>query len=379
VAAIDPDGLRVRLDQSAFYPTSGGQPHDTGTIEGIAVKEVLEEETGDVIHVLASPLPVQDGAEVDCRIASDRRFDHMQQHTGQHLLSAVLEQAAHAPTVSFHMSADVSTIDLGVSALDGATLESAELRCNQIIAENRPVRITYEHASAVTGLRKATDREGTLRIVTIDGLDISACGGTHVRFTGEIGCILVRSTEKIRSNLRLEFVCGLRAIRRARADYDALSAVSRAFSSAIDDTPKLAGSLLSRVTEAEKQRARLSVELAGMRGREAWREAVPDSNGLRLRVIEATAISDEVRAEAQAFTAGGKAAAIVWCANPASVLLSCSADSGLHAGNLLKAALTARGGRGGGSAQIAQGGVPSDARELSISLEQEINRTAAPR
>lgn len=377
VVGTDPERIRIRLGHSAFYPTSGGQPHDTGTIAGIVVTDVCEDDAGGVVHVLASPLPAEPGTEVECVVDRRRRLDHMQQHTGQHLLSAVLAEVAEAPTVSFHMSAEVSTIDLGVAALDSGMLERVERRCNEIVAENRPVFVTWEEAGSVRDLRKASEREGTLRIVNIEGHDRSACGGTHVRSTGEIGCILLRGTEKIRGNVRLEFVCGLRAVQRSRADYNALSAIARTLSAAPDEAPKLVGALAGRVADAEKQRSRMALELASMRGREAFRDSVPTAGDLRARVAEVSAISEEVRAEAQAFTGAGKAVMIAWCAAPPSILLAASADAGIHAGNLVKAEVARRGGRGGGSAHIAQGGVPEDAAGTVAALREEITRTAA--
>ena len=228
-------GLRVVLDQTAFYPTSGGQPHDTGLVGGLTVADVVDED-GRIVHVLEEPLSLP---EVECEVDWSRRFDHMQQHTGQHLLSAVLIDLYDIPTLSFHMGAVSSTIELACSSLTPEQIISAELRANEIVQEDRPVSVAFEDASAVEGLRKASERSGTLRIVSIANLDRSACGGTHVRTTGEIGAILLRSTEKIRGNVRLEFLCGNRAIRRARADFTALEAAARSFSASPDEVPVL--------------------------------------------------------------------------------------------------------------------------------------------
>src|SRR5215469_1978880 len=212
------DGRRVYLDRTAFYPTSGGQPFDLGTIGGIAVKEVIDEEER-IAHLLNTPLA---DSEVQGQIDWGRRFDHMQQHTGQHLLSAVLIELFDISTVSFHMGAVTSTIDVDAPSLDAKQVERVEERCAEIIWEARPVTIAYEDSSADLGLRKASARTGTLRIVSIDSLDRSACGGTHVRSTSEIGPILLRKLEKIRGNTRVEFVCGMRAIKQARQDYRTL-------------------------------------------------------------------------------------------------------------------------------------------------------------
>ena len=182
------DGCELYLDRTAFYPTSGGQPHDTGWIQNVPVIDVVDE--GERIrHRLSRPV---DGEEADCEVDWGRRFDHMQQHSGQHLLSAVLNRFHGAPTVSFHLGRDISTIDVGLAALEPERLKEAERQANEIVFENRPIRVDYREASEAEGLRRASGREGLLRIVEIEGLDRSACGGTHVRHTGEIGLVLLR-------------------------------------------------------------------------------------------------------------------------------------------------------------------------------------------
>ena len=367
------DGCKVRLGRSAFYPASGGQPHDLGTIGGIQIAEVIDED--DVVHVLTHPL-AQAGA-VQCTVDWRRRFDHMQQHTGQHLLSAVLIEMLGAETVSFHMGSDVSTVELATASLAPDALQAAELRCNQVIAENRAVSVAFEDAATAAGLRKPPKREGTIRIVSIEGLDRSACGGTHVRSTGEIGCILLRGTERIRGNIRLEFVCGLRAIRRARADYDALSGVARSFSVGVDDAAKSVAAQSARLADAEKIRRKLAQELAAIRGRELHAATPPNAAGLRIAVREVPALDDDMRIEAQAFATAGTAVFIAYCRTPASLIVAASPDSGLNAGSLVKSAVTARSGRGGGSAAMAQGSVPS-AEQLPHAIE-EIRKTAEQR
>lgn len=361
------DGLEVYLDRTAFYPTSGGQPHDTGRIERAPVIDVIDE--GERIrHRLARPVEAD---EVECEVDWERRFDHMQQHSGQHLLSAVLDRYHGAPTLSFHLGRDISTIDVGVPALEPERLKEAERQANEIVFENRRIRVSYQEASQAEGLRRASDREGLLRIVEIDGLDRSACGGTHVRSTGEIGLILLRRTEKVRGNLRIEFLCGRRALARARADYDALAEIARLFSAPLDEAPALVASQQARLVEAEKARARLALELASARGRELYRMATPDASGLRrlVRHTEAGAITDELRREAQSFTASAKAIFLATFEEPPAVLLAVSEDAGVNAGQVLKTALAELGGRGGGSARIAQGSLP---REALAGLRQRL-------
>ncbi len=346
-------GRRVYLDRTAFYPTSGGQPFDVGTLGGVSVREAVDEEDR-IGHLLDAPL---DAIEVTGVIDWDRRYDHMQQHTGQHLLSAVLEELFKIRTVSFHMGVESSTIDVEASSFSPEQMERAEDRCAEIVAEARPVRITFEDASADLELRKASTRTGTLRIVNIDQFDRSACGGTHVRSTAEIGPVLIGKTEKIRGNTRLEFVCGSRALRRARADNRLLAEIGRTLSVPPAQTPELISGLIEENKSLEKNVQRMATELARREGKDLYVSAVPDADGIR-RLVQRGPIDEAMRARAQAFVAGEKAVFLALCDQPASLLLAASSDSGIHAGNRVKDAVTARGGRGGGNQQIAQGSVP---------------------
>ena len=357
VLEASPDGRRVYLDRTAFYPTSGGQPHDLGRLGAAGVTEVIDEEDR-IAHVLNAPL---DKAEVEGAVDWQRRFDHMQQHTGQHLLSAVLLATLDAPTVSFHLGAESCTIDV-TRALAPEQLRQAEFRANQIVFENRPVAISFQHSSEELGLRKPTEREGLIRIISIQDLDRSACGGTHVRSTGEIGPILIRKLDRVRGNLRIEFVCGLRAVNRARADFEALSQIARAFSAPLDEIPPLVDAQREKLQEADRTRRRLATELAQMRGRALYLETPPSSDGIRRVLRRLESLSDDLRTESQSFVEGPKAIYLALGADPPSVLLAVSKDSGVQAGELLKRALTAAGGRGGGSPTTAQGSLPSAAQ-----------------
>ena len=229
------DGSRVSLDRAAFYPTSGGQPFDRGWVNDVPVVDVLDE--GDrIVHVLGAPL---DFGRIIGRIDWARRFDHMQQHTGQHLLSAVVAELFGHVTVSVHFGEEISTLDLETGSLTADQVANAERRANAVVTENRSVHITFEDAESAAGLRKASERQGTLRIVTIDDLDRSACGGTHVRATGEIGPVLIGRVERVKQLVRMEFVCGDRAVRRARVDHDLLAKLSGVLTAAPHELPAL--------------------------------------------------------------------------------------------------------------------------------------------
>jgi alanyl-tRNA synthetase len=354
---VDIHGDLAYLDRSAFYPSSGGQPSDTGMIDDSPVVEVIDE--GDrVAHRVAKP--VRAGV-VECRVDWERRFDHMQQHSGQHLLSAVLQHLFEIPTVSVHLGQQTSTIDIGAASLDASRIERLEVETNRRAAENIPVRVSFEDASAAAGLRKPSERQGELRIVSIEGLDRSACGGTHVRATGEIGPVLIRKLDKIRGNVRIEFVCGLRAIRRARADFEALSRIGRALSTTIDDAPELVSQQAQRLADSEKMLQRLTVELAASKGKQAYAETEPSTDGVRRQVrrLETSGIDEEAKAYAQGFTSGARSAIVVAALSSRGILLAASADSGIHAAERLKPLLAQAGGKGGGNAAIAQGSVGS--------------------
>jgi alanyl-tRNA synthetase len=362
-------GARIYLDRTAFYPTSGGQPFDTGSIAGVPVVDVVDE--GErIVHVLAAPVEPD---EVECRVDWQRRFDHMQQHTGQHLLSAVFAELFAVATVSVHFGVGSSTIDVDSASLSPDRIRAAELKANEAVCRNLPVSVIFAAASDDLGLRKASSRAGELRIVSIEGLDRSACGGTHVRATGEIGPVLIRKLDKVRGATRLEFLCGLRATRRARADFDALSGIAQAFSAPVDDTPALVASQIEALKSSEKDRRRLEEELGTAHGRELYNDTAPDTFGIR-RAIKRLASGglDALRAMALGFCERPMAVFVGVVEQPPAILFATSQDSGLDSGKLLKAALSGVGGRGGGTPRLAQGSAPSVA-----ALEQAVTTLSA--
>jgi alanyl-tRNA synthetase len=347
------DGRRVYLDRTAFYPTSGGQPFDTGRLGDAEVVDVVDE--GDrIAHLLAGPLAAE---QVHGRIDWPRRFDHMQQHTGQHLLSAVIAERFGCDTVSVHFGRDGSTLDLATDRLGHDQVVETERLANRAVTDNRPVLVTFEEAAEAAGLRKASQRDGMLRIVTIEGLDRSACGGTHVRATGEIGPIAIRKVERVKQLVRLEFLCGDRAVRRARADADLLGSVATAYSAKVDELPALLESQRAELKAGAAARRELESELAGHRARQLYGSAAPDPRGRRVTVVREPGPLDRLRALAQAYSelAGGVLVGVM--DSPPTVLLAAAPDTGIDAGSVLRSALTALGGRGGGNVRLAQGTV----------------------
>ena len=355
VVGLADDGRRVYLDRTAFYPTSGGQPFDTGTLNGIEVTDVVDE--GErIAHLLVQPVA---GSEAVGQVDWPRRFDHMQQHTGQHLLSAVLSDLYGYATVGVHFGRDSSTVDVDSPGLTPDLIGKVEDRSNEIVVENRPVEVSFEDAGAVSGLRRASERTGSLRVVTIRNLDRSACGGTHVRATGEIGPILIGKVERVRKGTRVEFLCGARSIRRARAEHALLSRLAGDFSASAEELPGLIDTLRGEIKEASAVRCDLETRLDAYRARELYLAAAPDVTGMRRVVVRDERGSlEELRGVAQAFISMPRVIFVGAAARPPGVVLATSPDSGVDAAGVLKGLLASVGGRGGGSATLAQGTVP---------------------
>jgi alanyl-tRNA synthetase len=274
---------QVALDRTAFYPEGGGQPCDTGVLTATArsgaqlevpVERVEEDEAGEVWHFVRKPLV--EGTEVIGKVDFDRRTDHEQQHSGQHLLSATFLRELNARTVSFHLGAESSTIDLALregpdnapAKLTPEDLQRIEDAANRVVLEGRPLlshwveRPLAEQMLARGDLRKLPEREGPFRIVQMQGIEFNACGGTHVSNTGAIGAILLRRIEKVRNGWRVEFVCGLRAIRTAREDFRLLDTVARTLTVSRTDVPERVTKLLEDKKSQAKEIKKLTQELA---------------------------------------------------------------------------------------------------------------------
>jgi alanyl-tRNA synthetase len=355
------EGTRVYLDRTAFYPTSGGQPHDTGTLGDMPVLDVVDE--GErIAHVLARPLA---GDRVEGRLDWDRRFDHMQQHTGQHLLSAVFADLFGHTTVSVHFGAENSTLDLDTAALAPQRIAEAERRANGVVTDNRPVRISFAEASDATGLRKQSERQGTLRIITIEDLDRSACGGTHVAATGEIGPIFITRLEKVKGSARIEFLCGGRAVRHARRNHDLLAMLAASVTATPAELPALLDHQRADLKRAMSELKELGERLAAYRAAELY--AAAKENGSRTIVVrDEPGGVERLRLLGQALARLPGAVMVGVTGEPPTVLLATSADSDVDAGRVLKPALEQVGGRGGGNARLAQGSVPDQSAAEAV-------------
>ena len=347
----------VTLDQTAFYPTSGGQPFDTGTLGGAAVTEVIDREDGTIVHVVSGSPRV--GDVVTGEIDWARRFDHMQQHTGQHVLSASFDRLFGVRTESFHMGQLSSTIDLAREVSE-AEIAKAEDDANRVVWEDRAVTIRFASAeeAAAMGMRKESSRAGTLRLIDVEDCDLSACGGTHVERTGAIGIIAIGGWEKFKGGSRVEFLCGGRALQRFRVWRGALSAVQKHLSvpplemaASIERMQEDAKAVQRTVRSFQEKLAAHEAQALVARAQRA---------GDRLLIAEALEGWDAqgIKAIAVAITAvDPQAVAVLFTtSSPAQVVIARGASSTIDAGSVLKQLAAKFGGKGGGKPDLAQGG-----------------------
>ena len=362
-----------------FIPTSGGQTFDTGWLEPVSangsslrlrVADVTEDEqTGEVLHKIeGSPDGLASGTAVRGIVDAERRRDHMQQHSGQHVLSAAFEKLYSFPTVSFHMGDESCTIDLAAQAISPQQLEAAERLANEVIAEDRPVEIRFATAdeARTLGVRKIPPAEREkLRLIDMRDFDLNACGGTHVRSTGQIGGLLVRKTEKVKQGVRVEFVCGLRAVRTARRDFQTLTDAAAVFSAHIWDVPQQARKSLGEIRNAVNAQHRLLEEVAELQAAQMLHAAGEIANGSGTKLVMqffADRDLEFIKMLAQKLTKSGKCVALLGCggAQP-SIVFAQTPGLPNDMGALMKAAVQKLGTRGGGTRDMAQGGAPDAA------------------
>jgi alanyl-tRNA synthetase len=355
---------KIVLDRTAFYPTSGGQPYDTGKLGDVPVVEVVDVEH-KVVHYASAAIPV---GPVHGVIDWPRRIEHMQQHTGQHLLSAAFIELFGFQTVSFHLGREISTIDLDTPAATAEHLEKAERRVNEVIFEDKPVVIRFGTAEelAEAGIRKKVEREGILRAIEVEGFDRQPCGGTHLERTGQAGLMLIRKLERRRDQCRVEFVCGFRALAAARSDFSILTQAASLLSCGLAEVPGVLGKLIEERRVQHGAVKRLEERLAEHEARELLASRAATDAG-SLRVIAS------VLEEATPAYLGLLAAKLVAEANVVALLASRASGHVVFAqtkgsandmGALLRDTLKQFGGKGGGAKDFAQGSV-ADATKAS--------------
>jgi alanyl-tRNA synthetase len=356
---------RVKLDRTAFYPTSGGQPHDTGQLGDSRVVDVLDEED-EVIHVVDKPIEI---ASVQGSVDWERRFNHMQQHTGQHVLSAVFHSRFALPTVSFHLGSDICTIDVRGREPTQEILDSAMAAANDVVYADRAVNVRYGTAEelAIAGVRKTVERSGTLRAIEIEAVELQPCGGTHVQRTGQIGMIFVRGVSRIRQDWRVEFACGRRAERLACEDFATLRAVVQR----LNCSPQEAVAAAERVVaerDAHYKSAKAGIQkLAEMDARAAVQEIQIGADGFRLIAKLFDSDSPEyVQAFAREVAQTENTIALLVHTESGQIFFSQHPTAKKDMNALLAEALKHVPGKGGGSGDSARGRLagPQRASEL---------------
>ena len=350
----------VTLDRTAFYPTGGGQPSDTGELGGARVVECVEVEDAGVLHLIQGQT-LQVGSTVTGHVNWSRRLDHIQQHTGQHILSQAFVALIGAETRSFRMMEQASEIDVALDDPTADRIERAVELANRIIWENRPVRVrqvTKEEAAQLP-LRKDSAREGELRIVEIEGFDLSPCGGTHARRTGEIGLIAVRSWERAKGLVRIEFVAGGRAL----ADYERANRTARSvaamFSTGRDDAPASVARLIEEHKELMRRVRNLEEITARVEAGELVGEALQHTSGLKIvaHVFDGRDAETLKRLALALINHPGTIALLgSRDGDQSRLVFARSVDAGGDMNALMREACAMLDGRGGGRADMAQGG-----------------------
>jgi alanyl-tRNA synthetase len=343
-------GYAVILDRTAFYPTSGGQPNDLGAINDIPLLDCIDDEnTGNVVHVLASPVAGRVHGVVD----SIRRADHMQQHSGQHVLSQAFVELFGFPTLSFHLGVEACTIDLGADVVTRDQAAEAEALANRVVQDNRGVSILYfdDRTVSEAGLRKAAVKSGEIRVIDIAGYDKSACGGTHVRTTSEIGPILVTRLERAKKQTRVEFLCGSRVLKYAHRANHTLETISQIVSAPPLDAAIGVRNVWERLEEAKSRIEELELKLIAHEA-----DAFQIKDGKAMAAFKNRGIESLKLLASRVCVRPSVVAIFVDESEQTRLVIARSADLTTDAAAVLKKVLERFGGRGGGRPSIAQGG-----------------------
>ncbi|MDO3409409.1 alanyl-tRNA editing protein [Saccharibacillus sp. CPCC 101409] len=352
------DGIYVLLDETAFYPEGGGQPGDTGWIGEARVLDTIGE-NGDVMHQV-DRLPGETGEEVSCEIDWERRFDHMQQHSGQHLLSATALELLEAPTLSFHLGQDHATIDVDRSEWTDIELEKLEYEVNARIFRSLPIAsytVSPEEASRLP-LVKAPSVRGDVRIVEIEGIEYNACGGTHVRSTGELGLVKLLRSEKQKGLLRITFKTGFRALREFGEQSKVLNALSSRLSTPKEELP---ARIDKWAAEDRKRQSELN-ELQGLLDQHTASELIQqaETSGGPVAKLFGDRMLKDLQQLASSLIGRTKKPVVLASVPERKLLLAHGGESGFSCGSVLKEKLAEFGGKGGGGDKSAQAAFGSE-------------------
>lgn len=381
----------VVLDRTAFYPTGGGQPSDTGTLNGTRVVECIDDGERGVLHVMQGVAPARE-ALVSGRIDWSRRLDHMQQHTGQHILSQAFINLFNAPTKGFRVLENVCEIDVELGNPTTEVIERAVELANNVVWEDRTITIHNVSAAeaAAMPLRKEPAREGDLRLIEIEGFDLTPCGGTHAYRTGEVGMIAMRSWERAKGLVRIEFVAGMRALSDYRRANKSAREVAALFSTGRDDVGQHAAQLVEENKELRRQVRALEEVAAGVEAEKLWSAISPRVDGARMVVhvfgaeaqTGATGLSvsnaEFLKKVAHALIARPRTIALLGCRedDTAKLIFARSADAPGDMNALMRDACALLEGRGGGKPEMAQGG-GRNVGKLNEALERAVALASA--
>lgn len=350
------EGVYLLLEETAFYPEGGGQPCDQGTIGPMNVLEVVLE--GDkILHKVDSLLSAESGTKVLCRLDWSRRFDHMQQHSGQHLLSAICLQVLEAPTLSFHLGEEYATIDVELDELSWERMETLEREINRHIYLNHDISsyfVTAEEAARLP-LVKAPKVTSGIRIVEMKDVEYNACGGTHVSSTGELGMIKLLKSERQKGNIRIYFLCGYRALREFNEVQRTLNALALKF-----NTGK--AEVLSRIEKWEQEHKQLQLELNTQKEISDGylvRELLSNSTGSVVAYMSADKSLKDLQQLAVRVAAETNLPVLLLAAGENKVVLAQEAGEGFSCGAFFKENLSNYNGKGGGNEKMAQAGFGS--------------------
>ena len=350
----------VTLDRTAFYPTGGGQPSDTGTLNGTRVVECIDTEEQEVLHVIQGRAP-EVVSTLKGRIDWPRRLDHMQQHTGQHILSAAFVTLFKAPTRSFRVLEQVCEIDVALANPTSEIIERAVELANNVIWEDRTIsvsHVTAEKASELP-LRKEPAREGDLRLVEIEGFDLTPCGGTHAYRTGEVGMIAVRSWERAKGLTRIEFVAGVRALNEYRRANKSARAIAALFSAGREDAPDLAARMIEENKELHRRVHALEEITTRVEADKLLAKTISAPDGVRVVAQSFEALDAEsLKHLALSLINHPKTIALLGSRDKdtARLVFARSADAPGDMSALMREACGMLDGRGGGKLDLAQGG-----------------------
>ena len=364
----------VILDQTAFYPESGGQPCDTGSLGVASVLSVLEDDSGIVLHLLDRKIP---RGRISGRIDWSRRFDHMQQHTGQHILSQAFLAVARAQTLSFHMGQETSTIDVELAHLSLPQMQEIQTLAASVVFENRAVHVltTDRESLSALGVRKDSQREGEIRVIEVEGFDRSPCGGTHVRRTGEIGLIAILGFEHYKGGTRVEFAAGYRALKTLTEDHELLKILGKLYSTAPAKIPGMTERLFQDKAALIRDKERLQDQVLEMEAGELIRGAKNTGCAVVVCKIFNGRDLEEIKALARKLASNPSTLAILALVDGGRLVVARSSDLQGSCHEAIRLVTAEFGGKGGGRPELAQaGGLPADSLDSCVAaLEKQFS------